>query len=168
MLFYYFNVGLTYFAIGFACAVFYALILRKPFLGRFWGAVVVGLGLLVFVWISWLKRSHRPMSEEEAQEFMRTSASRLNLNRVVLGRAFGITAPEGVATFRQVKDAFRSDAWLRDPYLRVFCVGVIGLLLLVLGGFGYFAIIGPPTVKVICVGVLLYVFGRTAWGFWQA
>ena len=140
----------------------------QPWVGLTLGAVVVGLGLLVFVWISWLKRSHRPMSEEEAQEFMRTSASQLNLNRVVLGRAFGITAPEGVATFRQVKDAFRSGAWLRDPYLRVFCVGVIGLLLLVLGGFGYFAIIGPPTVKVICVGVLLYVFGRTAWGFWQA
>ena len=43
MLFYYFNVGLTYFAIGFACALFYALILRKPFLGRFWGALIVGL-----------------------------------------------------------------------------------------------------------------------------
>jgi len=43
MLFYYFNVGLTYFAIGFACAVFYTFILRKPFLGRFWGAIIVGL-----------------------------------------------------------------------------------------------------------------------------
>ena len=43
MLFYYFNVGLTYFAVGFATAVFYAFILRKPVLGRFWGALIVGL-----------------------------------------------------------------------------------------------------------------------------
>lgn len=43
MLFYYFNVGLTYFVIGFAAAVFYAFILRKPLLGKFWGALIVGL-----------------------------------------------------------------------------------------------------------------------------
>jgi len=43
MLFYYFNVGLTYFVIGFATAVFYAIILRKPLLGKFWGALIVGL-----------------------------------------------------------------------------------------------------------------------------
>ena len=43
MLFYYFNVGLTYFTIGFAIAVFYAFILRKPLLGKFWGALIVGL-----------------------------------------------------------------------------------------------------------------------------
>ncbi len=43
MLLYYFNVGLTYFVIGFACAVFYTFILRKPMLGRFWGALIVGL-----------------------------------------------------------------------------------------------------------------------------
>jgi uncharacterized membrane protein YeaQ/YmgE (transglycosylase-associated protein family) len=43
MFFYYFNVGLTYIAIGLACAVFYVFILRKPVLGRFWGALIVGL-----------------------------------------------------------------------------------------------------------------------------
>ena len=43
MLFYYFNVGLTYFVIGFATAVFYAFMLRKPLLGKFWGALIVGL-----------------------------------------------------------------------------------------------------------------------------
>ena len=42
-MFYYFNVGLTYVAIGFACAIFFALILRKPILGKFWGALIVGI-----------------------------------------------------------------------------------------------------------------------------
>lgn len=43
MLFYYFNVGLTYFTIGFACAIFFAFILKKPLLGGFWAALIVGL-----------------------------------------------------------------------------------------------------------------------------
>ncbi len=43
MFFYYFNVGLTYVVIGFACAIFFALILKKPMLGRFWGALIVGV-----------------------------------------------------------------------------------------------------------------------------
>jgi uncharacterized membrane protein YeaQ/YmgE (transglycosylase-associated protein family) len=40
---YYFTVGLTYVVIGLACAIFYVFILRKPVLGRFWGALIVGL-----------------------------------------------------------------------------------------------------------------------------
>ena len=43
MLFYYINVGLTYFTIGFACAMFFTFIVKKPLLGRFWGALIVGL-----------------------------------------------------------------------------------------------------------------------------
>ena len=43
MLFYYFNVGLTYFTIGFACAMLFTFILKKPLLGRFWGALIVGM-----------------------------------------------------------------------------------------------------------------------------
>ena len=40
---YWFTVGLTYVVIGLACAKFYVFILRKPVLGRFWGALIVGL-----------------------------------------------------------------------------------------------------------------------------
>ncbi len=43
MWFYYFNVGLTYLTIGVAAAVFYYFIIRKPMLGKFWGALIVGL-----------------------------------------------------------------------------------------------------------------------------
>ena len=43
MIFYFINVGLTYLTIGMACAVYFAFILRKPMLGRFWGALIVGL-----------------------------------------------------------------------------------------------------------------------------
>jgi uncharacterized membrane protein YeaQ/YmgE (transglycosylase-associated protein family) len=43
MIFYFINVGLTYLTVGMACAVYFAFILRKPMLGRFWGALIVGL-----------------------------------------------------------------------------------------------------------------------------
>ncbi len=43
MWFFYFNVGLTYVTIGVASAVFFFFILKKPILGRFWGALIVGL-----------------------------------------------------------------------------------------------------------------------------
>ena len=43
MIFYFINVGLTYLTIGMASAVYFPFILRKPMLGRFWGALIVGL-----------------------------------------------------------------------------------------------------------------------------
>ena len=43
MWFYYFKVGLTYVTIGVASAVFFHFVVKKPVLGKLWGAVVVGL-----------------------------------------------------------------------------------------------------------------------------
>ncbi len=43
MWFFYFNVGLTYLTIGVAAAVFFYFVLKKPVLGKFWGAIIVGL-----------------------------------------------------------------------------------------------------------------------------
>jgi len=44
MWFYYiFQVGLTYVTIGVACAVFFFFVIKKPVLGKFWGAIIVGL-----------------------------------------------------------------------------------------------------------------------------
>lgn len=40
---YYFNIGLIYFLIGFALALFFVFILKKEMLGRFWGALLVAV-----------------------------------------------------------------------------------------------------------------------------
>jgi hypothetical protein len=140
----------------------------QPWIGLSLGAVLIGLALLLFAWIGWGLLTGRPMDEEEAREFMSTSAGLTRPKLVLGGQAVGIKTPEGVASFREVKNGFRSGAWLSDAGMRTFCVGVVGLLLLAMGGFGYFFAIGSPTVKVMCAGVLLYAFGRTAWGFWKA
>jgi hypothetical protein len=140
----------------------------QPWIGLSLGAVVFGLGLLLFAWIDWGFLTGRPMDEEEAREFMSTSAGLTRTKLVFGGQAVGIKTPKGVASFREIKNAFRSGAWLSDAGMRAFCAGLVGLLLLALGGFGYFFVIGSPTVKVMCAGVLLYVFGRTAWEFWKS
>jgi len=43
MWFYYFRVGLTYVTIGVASAVFFFFVVKKPVLGKLWGAIIVGL-----------------------------------------------------------------------------------------------------------------------------
>lgn len=40
---YFLTVGLTYAVIGFAVSVVYVYLFRRRFLGRFWGALIVGL-----------------------------------------------------------------------------------------------------------------------------
>jgi hypothetical protein len=40
---FYFNIGMIYFLIGFALALYYVFVLRKPLLGKFWGALVVSV-----------------------------------------------------------------------------------------------------------------------------
>ena len=141
----------------------------QPWMSLALGAAAVGLGLLLFVWISWGILAGRPMSADQARDFMRSSAGQSWSSFAPLGKAAGgIATPEGIASFRDIKDAFRSGAWLVNPAMRVFCMGVVGLMLLVLGGLGYFVVTGPPAVKVMCGGVALYALGRMAWEFWRA
>ncbi len=40
---YYLTIGLTYLAIGFAVALLFHYVFRKPVLGRFWGALIIAL-----------------------------------------------------------------------------------------------------------------------------
>jgi uncharacterized membrane protein YeaQ/YmgE (transglycosylase-associated protein family) len=43
MWFYFFTVGITYVTIGVAAAVFFFFVVKKPVLGKLWGAIIVGL-----------------------------------------------------------------------------------------------------------------------------
>ncbi len=47
-------------------------------------------------------------------------------------------------------------------------VALLGAPFAVYGMFGYFIVIGAPTVKLLCAGALVYATARTAWGFWKA
>jgi hypothetical protein len=43
MWFYYFKVGITYVTIGVTAAIFFFFVIKKPLLGKLWGALIVGL-----------------------------------------------------------------------------------------------------------------------------
>jgi len=43
MKWFYLNVALTYVTIGFAAAILIYYVLKRPILGRFWGALIIGL-----------------------------------------------------------------------------------------------------------------------------
>ena len=40
---YYLTIGLAYLVVGFGVALFFYFVLRKHFLGNFWGALLIGL-----------------------------------------------------------------------------------------------------------------------------
>jgi uncharacterized membrane protein YeaQ/YmgE (transglycosylase-associated protein family) len=40
---YYLTIGLAYLVVGFGVALFFYFVLRKSFLGNFWGALLIGL-----------------------------------------------------------------------------------------------------------------------------
>src|SRR5258707_3244730 len=103
----------------------------QPWISLTVGATGVGLALLIFAWISWGRFMGRPMTEDEAQEYMRTHIVPARRAGIFRGKAAGVTTPQGMATFRQVKDAFRTGDWVRAPWMRPFCAGTVGLLLAV-------------------------------------
>jgi hypothetical protein len=98
---------------------------------------------------------------------MSTSAGRPRTARVtrgpVAGREYRFTA-----SFREIKGAFRTGSWLHDRSLWPILIGLVGVLFAAYGMFGYFVVIGPPLVKLLCGGALAYATVRTVWGFWKA
>jgi hypothetical protein len=92
------------------------------------GMAVVGFLLLVQGWARLLRSSDRPMSHEEVATLM---APRKQFSvRRIRGRTTGVQADEGpdaAWTFRDMKIAWRSGAWWRDPAWRSHFAFVIAV-----------------------------------------
>jgi type VI protein secretion system component VasK len=131
----------------------------QPYTAIALGMLIVGFALLWYPWGVAIFGRGQPMSKEKTH-----TSQQMGLFR---GKAIGREA-RMTASFREIKVAFRTGGWLLDSKWRPICFGVIGALLALLGMFGYFFVIGPPTVKVIVGGALAYALARTAWGFWRA
>jgi hypothetical protein len=131
------------------------------------GAAALGWGLLAVIWIWGLVQKGQPMSEDDARAFSSRSAGQPHLVRRLSGPAVGRSFYEE-ASFLGIKQAVRSGTWRRDArYLRSV-IGLAGLSLVLWGMFGYFFVVGPPLVKLICGGVIVYAHVRTVWGFIKA
>jgi hypothetical protein len=83
------------------------------------------------------------------------------------GRSVGSSFSDAF-TFREAKDAWRRRAWRTNPRWRSNFVVMLGVMLLVVGLFSTFIVIGPNGVKLLCAAALAYAAGRTVGGFIRA
>ena len=72
------------------------------------------------------------------------------------------------ASLSAVKAAWRQRAWRTSPRWLRFFLMLVGGLFITIGLFGYFAVIGPPVVKLLAAAALVYAGVRTAWAFRRA
>ena len=115
-----------------------------------------------------LVKKGQPMSEEEARQFSQSGAGRKGnffsrFSGLAAGRSFEVDM-----SIRGIKDGLRSGAGWRNLSWWLVLLGLIGLSLAVYGMFGYFFVVGPPLVKLVLGGGLIYFTLRTAWSFWKA
>jgi hypothetical protein len=136
----------------------------QPYVASALAALVAGFALLAYAWCAAFIRWGYPMSEDEAKAIMSWQGQQFGIFR---GKAVGREA-RLAASFRELKDAFRSGAWLREPAWRPLSFGLIGTLFVFIGAFGYLFVVSPPTVKVIASAAMVYALARTGWGFWKA
>ncbi|MEK6617231.1 MAG: hypothetical protein AABY90_00895 [Nitrospirota bacterium] len=85
----------------------------------------------------------------------------------ILGKAVGRQGSESFK-LNDLKAAWRTRAVWHDPVWRRRLITTVGALMLMVGLVGFFVVIGPPWIKVLMGGALLYVSVRLTWGFWQA
>jgi hypothetical protein len=139
----------------------------QPYKGITIGVSIVGWILFAVAIAYGLWTQGRPMSDDEALGFMEQSAGSPTIRRHFRGRAKGAEFHTDV-TFREIKEAWQSGDWRHEPiWLPVF-IGLLAVALIAFGMFGFFFVIGPPLVKLLCGGALLYAAARTAWAFWKA
>jgi hypothetical protein len=70
-------------------------------------------------------------------------------------------------TFLQIKEAWQSGQWIQTQWLPIF-LGLLALIFITIGMFGFFFIIGPPLVKLLGSCALVYAAVRTVQAFWNA
>ena len=88
--------------------------------------------------------------------------------RKLLNIAGGLAQGSESFRFQELKAAWRTGAVWHDPVWRRRLVTTVGALMLVMGLFGLFVVIGPPWLKVLMSSALFYALARLTWGIWQA
>ncbi len=68
----------------------------------------------------------------------------------------------------EMKEAWRIGLWWRDPVWRRRFIIVAGVFIMMTGGFGIVIVQGPPGIKLLAAGAVLYALVRTAWAFLRA
>lgn len=69
-------------------------------------------------------------------------------------------------TFKEIKEAWHDGNWNNSEWLPIF-LGLLAMVFIAFGMFGFFFVIGAPLVKLVCGGALAYATVRTIWAFGQ-
>lgn len=137
------------------------------------GVLAVGFVLLMggILWL--IVARGRPISHGEVEDTARSvrmaaqpTTWRASVYKVV-GSTIGGAATESFSA-TELKAAARQGLLLYDPAWRRRLLTLAGFLLVLVGMFGFFVVIGPGWIKVLAAGVLLYALCRLARGFWRA
>jgi hypothetical protein len=139
----------------------------QPYKGITIGAAIAGWVLMAGVVAYGLWTRGRSMTNDEALRFMENSASSPTIHRHFRGRAKGRDFYIEI-TFKEIKQAWLSGDWQREPKWLMIFIGLLAIALIAFGMFGFFFVIGPPLVKLLCSGALLYAMVRTTLAFWKA
>ena len=137
------------------------------------GVAVVGFVLLLWGWIRVGMLLHQPMTHRGVEQLAaRTQilgpGKRFSVARL-WGKARGEEVPDLSWTFRDMKQAWRSGDWARDPDWRRKYIITAGGILAVLGLFASLSVLSdPPSVKALLDGAVLYAAVRLTWAFWRA
>ena len=145
---------------------------------EFWLTVVTGgigaLGFLLFMGglLDLIMTQGEPMSHEDVEDLSRRvqQAARPATWRASTYRIWGKTAGAeayDVFSLRAMKEAWRNGMWRHETVWRRRFVTAVGGVMTVAGLFGFLFVLGPPSIKILTSGALLYALGRTAWSFRQ-
>ncbi len=132
----------------------------------------VGFVFLMSMAIHLVLTRGKPMTQREIREL---AARRITLQPTLWrrsayrlrGTAVGAEG-EDSTTFAEIKAAWRVQAWQVSSRWRRIFAGLIGTALLATGLFGTFVVIGPPGIKLLCGGALLYAWARSIAAFVRA
>jgi hypothetical protein len=114
-----------------------------------------------------------PLTATEVEDLSRSvnMEARPAFGRVTRYRFRGRSAGSSLSerfTLREAKDAWRRGAWRTDSRWRSNFVVMLGVMLLTVGLFSTFIVVGPSGVKLLCAAALAYAAGRTVAGFMRA
>ena len=142
---------------------------QTPWLVTAGSAAVLGFVLMMGGILDLIMVQDRILTHEDVEDVERSvrMAARPVTWRVTSYRVWGrATGREGSDEFTlaAMKQAWRSGAWCRETAWRRRFITATGAALLAIGLFGIAFTLGPPPIKVLTGGALLYAMGRIGWG----
>lgn len=146
---------------------------QTPWLVVTGSAAVLGFVLMMGGILDLIMAQDRTLPHEEAEDVERSvrmaarPASWRARSYRVWGRATGREGSDQF-TFREMKQAWQNGAWRRETIWRRRYITAFGALLLTIGIFGVAFTLGPPPIKAIVGGALLYAAVMLMRGFSKA